>query len=130
MASEHPHDARFFGIAVSRPFPDRLVHIIGREIDHDHPAICGDPAKHRVADVAWMAVDRLGARVGENDRRLGDIKRRVHRSFADMAEVDEHSDPVHLVNDLSAVVGHSVVLWNIGRAESAQSVVLKWVSVM
>ena len=110
MASEHSRRTRFFGVAVGRPFPDRLIHIIGREIDHHHAAVLRHSGEHRVAHIARMAVDRLRTRVREDDGRLRYIEGIHHRHFADVTEIDQHADAIHLADDAFAVGGEAVML--------------------
>ena len=43
--------------------------------------------------------------VREHDRHGGDVERLAHHVGAHVAEVDEHADPVHLGDDLTAEVG-------------------------
>ena len=64
-----------------------------------------------------MVVERPGARVGEDDRAPWmTSSAALIVSVADVAEVDQHADPVHLVDDRAAEVGEAVILRIVGRA--------------
>ena len=54
--------------------------------------------------------------VREDHRRFADLKRVAHRLGRNVAEVDEHAEPVHLVNDRPAEGVDPVPLGVVGRA--------------
>ena len=57
-----------------------------------------------------MLVVRLGVGVGDGDGLVGDLYR-VHRGgHADVREVDEDTDAVHLLHRVNAEVGEAAVL--------------------
>ena len=66
------------------------------QADADHAAALGDGADHRVGLVARYINERawVGVRDGDRARRGGD--RLEAGTVADVGEVDEHADPVHL----------------------------------
>jgi hypothetical protein len=46
--------------------------------------------------------------MAEDHRRSGDIERIVHRRLADMAEIDQHAQPLHLAHHVRRGVGGAV----------------------
>ena len=93
-----------------------LVRDEARQEDrHDHAAVGRDPTQDLVRDVAHVVGHRSGPGVREDHGRLGDVERGGHRRGRDVAEVDQHPEPVHLAHDLATERGQAVVLRRIGR---------------
>ena len=55
-----------------------------------------------VGHVARVVADGAGRGMREDDRRAGDAQGVGHRVGRDVAQVDEHAEPVHLEHDLLA----------------------------
>ncbi len=62
-----------------------------------------------VGHVPVVVVHPPSGRVGEDDRSLGDVERVVHCGGGYVGEVDQHSEAVHLADDLSAEVREAIV---------------------
>jgi len=45
--------------------------------------------------------------VGEDDRGRGDVQGVAHRFRGNVRQVDEHADPLHLADDLTAEIGEA-----------------------
>jgi hypothetical protein len=84
------------------------------EVDHHHATIGGKQAQHVVRDVARMRIEREGVRMREDDRGAGHLKRVLHRRRGDMAEVDQHAEPVHL-GDVGGACGADAVVLRLVR---------------
>ena len=66
------------------------------------PAGAPDHLEHVVGHVAGDVGDGTGRRVAEEHRRLTHLDGLAHRVVGDVAEVDEHAEPVQLAHDLFA----------------------------
>ena len=54
--------------------------------------------------------------MGKDDRRAAGLDRILHRCRRDVAEVDQHAEPVHLADHLDAERAEAVIFWIVGRA--------------
>ena len=63
----------------------------------------------------WSASARA-LRVGEDHRRAAGLERVAHGVVADVAQVDEHAEAVHLVDDGAAEIGEAVIFRIVGGA--------------
>ncbi len=78
------------------PQPAVLGNEFGHETDHADATVGGQPAQYVVGNVAYV-IDKFATRRMAHDHRcLGDVESRPHRVRADVGEVDEHPEPVHL----------------------------------
>ena len=68
-----------------------------------------------------MIDERAGGGVGKDDRRLAHRERRLHGFGRDMAQIDEHAEPVHFPHHLDAE-RRQAMMRGVSVAESAQSV--------
>ncbi len=92
------------------------------------PLLSRTRSSNVVWDVASVPAQRPCRRVGEERRRGGDVKRRVHGAVGDVGEVGHHAQPVALPDHLSAELGQPPTPGS-SVALSAQGVFAKWVSV-
>ena len=107
---------RFLGGSLGLPPAHRLADVGRIGIDHDDPAVRLDPREHRVGNVARSPVDHAGARMAEHDGCLRDIERIEHRRLADMGEIDQHPQPLHLADHVLAEIGQAIMRGIVGRA--------------
>ena len=87
-----------------------------QEDDHHDPAVRLDERQHAVGGVARMRVHRAHPRMAEHHRRFRDFERVLHRRLADMAQIDDHADAVHLAHDLAPEVVEAIERGRVGRA--------------
>jgi hypothetical protein len=69
-----------------------------------------------------MAVDALRARMAEDYRRSGNVQRIVHARRADVAEIDQHAQPLHFAHHAGTECSQPVVRGIVGGAVGPGSV--------
>ena len=80
----------------------RLRDEAGHEGHHHHAAVGLDAGEDGVGHVARHVVQRPRGGMREDDGRLRDAQRVVHRLRRDVRQVDQHAQPVHLTHDFLA----------------------------
>ena len=104
-------EPRFLGGATADPVPHVGRDEAGDEIDHHHAAIGGQQAEHVVGDVARMAVHAARRAVRKDHRRPAGGDRVAHRVGRNVAQVDQHAEPVHLARPPSARTATGRHIW-------------------
>src|SRR5690606_24924779 len=99
LALPQGFEARFFARAGGAALAQRFVDVARQPDHHDDAAVLLQTGKYVVGHVARMAIDAARARVAENYWRFGYCQCIQHRRLADVAEIDEHSEPLHFAYD-------------------------------
>jgi hypothetical protein len=76
----------------------------------DDAPVGGERAQHVVGNVADVIGHAASARVGKNHGRARHAEHIAHRVRADVRDVDEHAEAVHLPDQFLADLGQAVVL--------------------
>ena len=113
---------RLFGRTIGVPLAQLFRHVARVADRHHDPAVVLQPRKHFVRYVAAGAVNRAGARVAEDHRCARGVERIHHRAFADVRQVDQHPQPVHLAHHVVSEIGQAAVCRIVGRAVGPRGV--------
>ena len=105
--------ASTFGL--QRPVTDGLVHEPRHERHQAGAAVVGQPGQHVVGHVARVVADRERRGVGEDHWSAGDVEGVAHHVVADVGQVDQHPEAVHLAHDLAAEVVETAEHGLVGR---------------
>ena len=90
------------GIAGVLPALELVGHERRHERHHHHAAVLRQARQDRIGHVARMVHQGAGGRVGEDDRRFGDVEGVAHGGRRDVGQVHQHAHPVHLAHDFLA----------------------------
>ena len=98
----------FSAAAPRRPAAHLLADIAWQRHHHDDPAIGLEPVEHAVGHIAGMAIDRACAEWLNITGALATSNASSMVFLADVAEIDQHAEPLHLAHDVAAEVesGH------------------------
>ena len=108
-------EARPFGGVVRIPVIAGVGHVARRKVDHDHAAIGGHRAQNVVRNIARMIDQRARRGVREDHRRFARRQRGLHRFGRHMAEIHQHPEAIHFVDDFDAERRKTVMHGRIGR---------------
>ena len=102
----------------------------GTNVTMTTPPFFGSSWRIVVGHIARHVVQRPGGRVREDHRRPAHPDRVLHRLRRDVAQIDEHPEPVHLAHDFFAERRQAARTSASSVAESAHAVFFACVSVM
>lgn len=100
------------------------THVAGEDTDLDDATVLGQSAELIVVEVAVMEEDILSTTVSADDRHLAQLHHIPESTHAGVAEVDDHTHLIHLLDHLSTELGETLVLVSSVSRTVADSVVV------
>ena len=107
----------FLGRALGRPRSTRRRdRKAGTKLTMTTPPLAGSSRSTSSGTLRGCGIERGRVGVGEDHRRPAGGDRVLHRRRRDVAEIDQHPEPVHFLDDLDAERAEAVIFRLVGRA--------------